>query len=77
MYPGCEAVTCREVTRLDKPDAEGCNWPRTLFLDSAGASPEDYVPAYAAIVEEGRKAFNLKPEELSDTPAPWRNAAIG
>jgi hypothetical protein len=60
-YPGCEAVRVQEVVRLDKPDAEGCNWSRTLFLDSAGASPQDYAPAYAAIVEMGRKAFNLKP----------------
>ena len=59
-YPGCEAVSVQEVVRLDKPDSAGCNWSRTLFLDSRGTPPGDYAPAYAAIVEMGRKAFNLK-----------------
>jgi hypothetical protein len=60
MYPGCEAVRVQEVLRLDKPDTEGCNWSRTLFLDSAGVPAEDYSLAYAVIVDMGRKAFNLK-----------------
>ncbi|MGQ0546105.1 MAG: hypothetical protein ACT4P3_12345 [Betaproteobacteria bacterium] len=56
-------MSVQEVVPLEKPDAEGCNWSRTLFLDAAGASSEDYAPAYAAIVDMGRKAFNLKPAE--------------
>ena len=59
-YPGCSAVSVGQVIRLEAPDSQGCNWSRTLFLDSAGASPADYGLAYAAIVEMGRKAFNLK-----------------
>lgn len=59
-YPGCEAVTVLEVIPLDKPDHAGCNWSRALFLDSGGASPTDYAPAYAAIVDMARDAFNLK-----------------
>jgi hypothetical protein len=60
-YPGCSTVSVASLIRLDAPDTQGCNWSRTLFLDSGGASPTDYAPAYAAIVEMARKAFNLKP----------------
>lgn len=60
MYPGCEAVSVQEVVPLDKPDHEGCNWSRALFLDSGGVPPADYAPAYAAIVDMARAAFNLK-----------------
>jgi len=59
-YPGCLAVTVEQVIRLEKPDTEGCNWSRTLFLNPAGVPATDYAPAYAEIVEMGRKAFNLK-----------------
>lgn len=59
-YPGCSGVSVQQVVRLEAPDSHGCNWSRTLFLDSAGASPVDYALAYAAIVEIGRKAFNLR-----------------
>lgn len=59
-YPGCAAVSVEQVIRLEAPDSQGCNWSRTLLLDSAGASPADYGAAYAVIIEMGRKAFNLK-----------------
>jgi hypothetical protein len=59
-YPGCSAVSVEQVIRLEVPDSQGCNWSRTLFLNSSGASPVDYGPAYAAIVQAGRKAFNLR-----------------
>jgi hypothetical protein len=59
-YPGCSGVSVEQVIRLESADSQGCNWSRTLFLDSGGAPPTDYAPAYAAIVEMGRKAFNLK-----------------
>jgi hypothetical protein len=64
-YPGCSAVSVEKVIRLEAPDSHGCNWSRTLFLDSAGALPADYALAYAAIVERGRKVFNLRPPEDS------------
>src|SRR4051812_25114551 len=59
-YPECSTVTVEKVTRLDVPDAEGCNWSRTLILRTGGVSPRVYVHAYAAIIEKGRKAFILK-----------------
>ncbi len=59
-FPGCSSVSVERVVRLDAPDSHGCNWSRTLFLDSAGAAPTDYAPAYAAIMDMARKAFNLK-----------------
>jgi hypothetical protein len=40
-YPECAAVSVEKVTRLDGPDSEGCNWSRTLVLNSAGTSPRD------------------------------------
>lgn len=62
-YPGCSTVTVERVARLDKPDTHGCNWSRTLVLNPGGTPPQAYAQAYAAIVEMGRKAFNLKAEE--------------
>jgi hypothetical protein len=67
-YPGCAAVSVEQVIRLEAPDSQGCNWSRTLLLDSAGASPADYGAAYAAVIEMGRKAFNLK-DRASAAPA--------
>jgi hypothetical protein len=66
-FPGCASVSVERVVRLDKPDTQGCNWSRTLVLNTGGARPETYAPAYAAIVHIGRSAFNLKPGE-DDTP---------
>lgn len=62
-YPGCSAVRVERVVRLDKPDHQGCNWSRTLFLNPGGAQAEAYAAAYVAIVNKGRRAFNLKPGE--------------
>ncbi len=59
-------MSVERVFRLNAPDSHGCNWSRTLFLDSGGASPLDYAPAYAAIVDEARKAFNLKTSAGTD-----------
>jgi hypothetical protein len=59
-YPECSRVTVEKVVRLEVPDSEGCNWSRALVLNPGGVSPEDYAPAYAAIVEKARKAFNLR-----------------
>jgi hypothetical protein len=72
-YPGCSTVSVERVIRLAKPDSDGCNWSRTLVLNPGGAPAEAYALAYAAIVDLGRKAFNLTPgEELTpstDLPA--------
>ena len=69
-YPGCAAVSVEQVIRLSAPDSHGCNWSRTLFLDSGGVSPLDYGPAYAAIVDMARKAFNLKPPQGTEATSP-------
>ena len=58
-FPECAQVTVEGVFRLEPPDSEGCNWSRTLVLDPHGVPPVEYVLAYAAIVEQARKAFNL------------------
>lgn len=68
-YPGCSAVSVERVVRMDRPDAQGCNWSRTLVLNPGGTPPEAYAVAYAAIVEMGRSAFNLKVEESPGQPA--------
>jgi hypothetical protein len=68
-YPGCAQVSVVRVTRLELPDSEGCNWSRTLVLDPAGAQPSDYVLAYAAAVEKGRKRFNLAVRPGDESPA--------
>ena len=59
-HPQCAAVTVEQIFRLDMPDAEGCNWSRTLVLDPHGVAATDYAMPYAAIVEKARKAFILE-----------------
>ena len=58
-FPGCAQVTVEQLFRLEMPDAEGCNWSRTLVLDPHGVSPVEYVLAYATVVERARKACRL------------------
>jgi hypothetical protein len=58
-YPGCSQVRVEGVVRLARPDKEGCNWSRTLILDTAGVPPKVYAQPYAAIVLAGRKRFRL------------------
>lgn len=60
MYEGCEAVSVLRVTRLDKPDRDGCNWASTLVLDSAGVPAETYGAAYALVIVEARSTWNLR-----------------
>lgn len=57
---GCEKVKVLEVTRLDPPDASGCNWSTSVVLDPAGVEPEVYSLAYATIVFMARTSWNLK-----------------
>jgi hypothetical protein len=57
---GCEQVKVIEVTRLDAPDTEGCNWSSSVVLDPAGVAPEVYVLAYASAVAVARVSWNLK-----------------
>jgi len=68
-YPACAQVSVAKVIRLELPDSEGCNWSRTLVLDPAGVEPSDYVLAYAAAVEKGRKRFNLAVPPGDESPA--------
>jgi hypothetical protein len=59
-YEGCENVTAIRVTRLDVPDADGCNWSSSIVLDTAGVAAEIYGLAYAEVVTQTRKTCNLK-----------------
>lgn len=68
-HPGCAQVSVVKVIRLELPDSEGCNWSRTLVLDTAGVQPFDYVGAYATAVEKGRKRFNLAAQPGEESPA--------
>ncbi len=68
-HPECARVSVVKVIRLELPDPEGCNWSRTLVLDTAGVQPSDYVAAYAAAVEKGRKRFNLAAPPAEESPA--------
>jgi hypothetical protein len=57
---GCENVKLIQVTRLDAPDTDGCNWSTSVVLDPAGVAPEVYVLGYASVVFMARTSWNLK-----------------
>ena len=57
---GCENVGVVDVTPLDRPDTEGCNWSFTLVLDMAGVAPEVYSLAYAQVIAMARSCWNLE-----------------
>ena len=59
-HPECAAVTVEQVFRLDPPDAEGCNWSRTLVLKPAGVAAHQYALAYATIVERPARHSSLE-----------------
>lgn len=56
---GCENVRVIDVTPLDGPDTDGCNWSFTLVLDTAGVSAEVYGLAYAQVIAMARSRWNL------------------
>jgi phosphoglycerate dehydrogenase-like enzyme len=57
---GCDNVRVVDVTRLDKPEAGGCNWSTTLVLAPGGVAPEVYALAYAQVIVAARKGWNLQ-----------------
>ena len=57
---GCEQVAVIDVTRLDFPDKDGCNWSRSVVLDPAGVAPEVYALAYASVIATAQESWNLK-----------------
>lgn len=57
---GCENVGVIEVTPLDAPDSEGCNWSLTLVLDPADVAAEVYGLAYAQVIATARSSWNLR-----------------
>ena len=57
---GCEDVVVLDVTPLDGPDTEGCNWSFTLVLDTAGVPAEVYGLAYAQVIGMARSSWNLE-----------------
>lgn len=59
-YPHCDEVTVERLTRLERSDADGCNWSRSLVLAPAGTSPIHYGIAYASVLRQARKRFNIR-----------------
>ena len=57
---GCESVGVVDVTALDRPDTDGCNWSFTLVLDTAGVPAEVYGLAYAQVIAMARGSWNLQ-----------------
>ena len=57
---GCENVGVIGVTRLDGPDATGCNWSFSVVLDTAGVPAEVYGLAYAQVIAMARSSWNLE-----------------
>jgi hypothetical protein len=57
---GCENVAVTGTNRLERPDADGCNWSTSVVLDPAGVAPEVYALAYAAVITTARASWNLE-----------------
>ena len=57
---GCEQVKVIDITRLDAPDTDGCNWSMSVVLDPSGVAPEVYALAYAQMIVVARAGWNLK-----------------
>jgi hypothetical protein len=57
---GCESVVVVDVTPLDRPDTDGCNWSFTLVLEAAGVTPEVYGLGYAQVIALARSSWNLE-----------------
>ena len=57
---GCEHVSVLEVTRLDEPDKDGCNWASSIVLDAAGVDPVVYGMGYAQAIVTARESWNLQ-----------------
>jgi hypothetical protein len=57
---GCEKVSVLEVTKLDEPDKDGCNWASSVVLDAAGVDPVVYGLAYAQAIVTARESWNLQ-----------------
>ena len=60
MCVGCEEVSVVSVTRLDTPDAQGCNWSSSVVLATGGVPPEVYGLAYASVIASARNTWNFK-----------------
>ena len=58
-YPHCDKVTVERLAKLERPDTDGCNWSRSLVLNPAGTSAIHYGIAYASVLREARRRFNL------------------
>lgn len=61
VFPGCGNVRVQAVTRLERVDADGCNWAVTVVLDAAGTPPRLYALPCATTVARARKLFSLPP----------------
>lgn len=57
---GCENVRVVEVTKLDTPDKDGCNWSSSIVLEAPGVEPVVYALAYAQMIVTARETWNLR-----------------
>ncbi len=56
----CNRYRVTSVTKLQSPDAEGCNWVPTITTESGSRNVRDpCVEIAERIVAEARKKFNL------------------
>lgn len=59
-FGACNGYRVSAVTKLETPDAEGCNWVPKITLASDGKKPRDPCASIAErIVAQARKRFNL------------------
>ena len=59
-FQECNRYRVTGVTKLQSPDAEGCNWSPTITLESGSRNVRDpCVEIAERIVAEARTRFNL------------------
>ncbi len=55
----CEECEVRSVTRLRRPDKEGCNWSPSVCVNTSGVPASHYGPYLLDIIREARRQFNV------------------
>ena len=59
-FQECNRYRVTGITKLQAPDAEGCNWSPRISIGSGGKSSRDPCASIAErIVDEARRKFNL------------------
>jgi hypothetical protein len=55
----CEQCTVGEVTLLQQPDTDGCNWSSSLVVRSGEVPTEHFSSHLTNIVAQARTKFNV------------------